>query len=111
MTAPTKNSVSPTAAAIPIRGMLIPPSNPSAPAALRTPRVVSDDSGTPNFAMLARSHSGAGEVVRGRIDVGGSGHDSDDDVGSKHEDLFSTSGSISSTRQRPCGLRSRSQQP
>jgi hypothetical protein len=55
--APAKKRISPAAAAIPSNGTPIPISNPAAPAALRAPRVDSQERGTPYLSMLLTTHS------------------------------------------------------
>jgi hypothetical protein len=55
MMAPIKNKTSPTDAAIPIAGTRKPTSSPSAPAALRMPKIGSHGLGTPNFAIAVRT--------------------------------------------------------
>jgi hypothetical protein len=54
MMAAIKNKTRPIAAAIPMSGTRMPTSNPTAPAALGMPSVVSYDSDTPTLAMLMR---------------------------------------------------------
>src|SRR5829696_10019512 len=57
MMAPTKNSMKPTAAAVPISGTpMRPTSSPSAPAALRVPSMGSHDSGTLVLAAVMRTN-------------------------------------------------------
>jgi hypothetical protein len=52
-----KKQITPSAAAAPIHGKTKPTRSPSPPAALRTPSVVSHDSGTSARAMFVRTFS------------------------------------------------------
>jgi len=85
MTAPIKNSVSPTAEAIPIRRTRKPISKPSAPAALSTPRIGSDDSRTPQPVHVGEKPIRPHKVIRCRVDVGRGSQERDNDVGDKHD--------------------------
>jgi hypothetical protein len=62
--APTKNRMSPTEAATPIRGRPIPTSIPIAPAALRRPSEKTHQCGTPSLVMTATEVRGAQAVAK-----------------------------------------------
>jgi hypothetical protein len=77
---------SPCSAKILIPGLTTfsPPANPPRPPLSAIPRIGNDDSGAPQPVHSAEKPLRPPEIICGRIRVGGSGQNSDDDAASKH---------------------------
>ncbi len=87
MMAPTKNRMSPTAAAVPISGTLMPASSPKRARCLENAQ-----HGHPRFRNARLGHGDADlliadEIARGREDVSGGSEDSDNEVGGRRGEL------------------------